>query len=81
MLRFEYDDDYEEQDQNHERVESTLANLKFPAERREIVRFAQERHAPEETILQLTHLPERTYRNLADVIMQMDDTRGRDRPF
>lgn len=73
MPRFDFED--EEQDQVQELLAGALENLRFPAERQDIIRFAQERHAPEETVIQLAQLPNRTYHSLADVIMQAEEPR------
>jgi len=54
-------------------VEGALMNLHFPASRLDLVRYAQERHAPEETVIMLAELPDRMYHSVDDIILQVEE--------
>lgn len=49
-------------------IATSLGGLNFPADKHELIRHAAEHGAGDEVLKVLRHIPERDYRNMADVM-------------
>ncbi|MBW0101657.1 DUF2795 domain-containing protein [Pseudonocardia sp. KRD291] len=62
------------------RVDKALQGADFPADRRTLLTYAQERGADEETLEAMRALPERTYARASEVVDAVPQEPEGDRP-
>ncbi|GCE28724.1 hypothetical protein KDA_42080 [Dictyobacter alpinus] len=57
-------------------IESYLKDMKFPAQRDEVVAFAQRKGADDQLISQMRRLPEQSFNSVSDVVRVLNSNQG-----
>ena len=65
-----------ERDVNPIDVEKFLKESRFPSNRDDLVRFARDRHAPDNILSALKGIPDRRYRDAADAARETFSSEG-----